>query len=97
MQVDNYRAARSRQPECIGNVSANILKARAQPRSFHFAVGLRGLHNARHHIGRNGKTDADRAAGFRKNGRVDTQKPPIKRDQRTARIARINRRIGLNE
>jgi hypothetical protein len=50
-----------------------------------------------HHIGRNGKADADRAARFGVDRRVDTDERALHVDQRAARIARIDRRVGLDE
>ena len=59
------------------------------------------LHNALHHqLGGghgNGKPDAHAAARSRINGRIDAQQIAIGVHQRTARIARIDGGVGLDE
>ena len=48
-------------------------------------------------IGRYGKADTDRAAGGRKDGGVHTDHRAVHVEQRSAGIAAIDRRVGLNE
>src|SRR3546814_5740526 len=47
-------------------------------------------------IGRDGKADADRAAGLGEDRRIDAGELAVHGDQRAAGIARIDRRIGLD-
>ena len=67
--------------------------------SYHFAARLETRQNVLYERCGNGKADADEA--FRKvggeNGAVDSDEFTFCVDERSARIAQIDRRVGLNE
>src|SRR5215211_3439177 len=55
------------------------------------------LHDAARHVNRHGEADPDVAASRGKDSGVDADELSAHVDQRAARIARIDRRIGLDE
>src|SRR5690606_41027338 len=63
----------------------------------HLAVLDQLLHDGAGDIRRHREADADVAAGWRHDRSVDADQAAIHRDQRAARIARIDRRVGLDE
>ena len=56
---------------------------------------LQLLDDARDRIGRHGKADADRSAGRRDDRRVHADDFAVHVEQRTARVALVDRRVGL--
>ena len=50
-----------------------------------------------HHVGRDRKADAMRAARAREDRSIDPDEAPVDVDERAARVARIDRGIGLDE
>jgi hypothetical protein len=79
---------------CSAAPSQGRLTAVGPPRG---APALGGGDDAFHHIDGNGEADADTAARTRIDRRIDADQPPVEIDERAARIARIDRRIRLNE
>ena len=74
-----------------------ILKAQTNPSSAHLTVLHDFIHDPARHIDRNGEADTDISAGGTDNGSVDPDKLTTKADQCPSRVARIDRRIRLNE
>ena len=83
--------------EAGGNIGIDRLHLGAEPRPHDLAAADASLRHELGHIGRDGKADADRAAGLGINRGVDPHQMPIEIDERAARIARIYRRICLDE
>ena len=50
-----------------------------------------------HHVDGNREADADVAAGARNDRRVDADELAVQVHERAARVARVDRRVGLNE
>ncbi len=69
----------------------------AQPATNDLTVFDDRLHNVHRQLGRNGKADALRAAGLGKNRGIDADQIAAGVYQRTARVTRVDGRIGLNE
>src|SRR5262249_31557973 len=56
------------------------------------------VHDAARHVGGDRETDALVPAGLaRQDGRVDTNQLAVRVDQRPARVAAVNRGVGLDE
>src|SRR5712691_8535038 len=83
--------------ERLGEIGGKVLDRDPDAAPFDFTVSDQLVHDLACHIDRDGKADADIAATRRQYRRVDTDHPPLQIDQRTARIARIDRGVGLNE
>ena len=69
----------------------------AEPGPLHRAALDRRLNDEPHHVGRNRKSDAVRAAAPREDRSVDADEPAVHVDQRAARIAGIDGGVGLDE
>ena len=96
--IGDQRAVRQFQPQRLGDFRRHRLQLRAQPRPLdRLAAALGGRHHDAHHVGRNRKADALRAAGAREDRGVDAGELAGHVDQRAAGIAGIDRRIGLDE
>ena len=96
--VRHQRARRPRQAHTVGDIRGHVLQLGAEPRPLHRAAAAlgRGDHNP-HHIGGNREAYSLRAARARIDRRVDANEPAGHIDQRTAGIAGINRRVGLDD
>ena len=82
----------------LGNSRRNVLHHDAEIGAVDFAVIENLTHHAARHIDGNGESDAFIAArSVRKDGGVDADQFAAIVHQRAAGIARINRRIGLDE
>src|SRR5690606_32108784 len=68
-----------------------------EPSAAHLAVLDELLHDGPRHVRRHGETDADIAAGRRDDRGVDADEQAVHREQRAARIARIDRSVRLDE
>ncbi len=90
-------AARTRQAEIGGDLGGDLLASRAQPGAANRRAGRGGLQHRAHQGGRNREADPDRAARLREDGGVDADQLAVEIDERAARIARIDRRVGLDE
>ena len=91
-------SGRQLEPERFGDLRRHRLQARAKPRPLDgLAAALRRSHDDAHHVGRDRKTDALRSAGAREDRGIDAGELAGHVDQRAARIARVDRSIGLNE
>ena len=74
------------------------MQRRAEPGTAHLlAAALGRRDDDLDHIDGNREANADRSARFRENRRIDADHAPVHIDQRSARIARINGGVGLNE
>ena len=93
----DQRTAWSVQTESIGNVTVDRLQTGTQPGPDQFALAHRGIDNSGDHLDRDGETDPVRSSRARENHGVHTDQLAIHIDQRAAGIARIDRRVGLDE
>src|SRR5206468_1798409 len=90
------RAARGLDAEAFGDFVGDLLDADAEPAATKLAELAQRIDHADHGLGRYGKADADRAARGRDDQRVDPDDLAVEIEQRSARIAAIDRRIGLD-
>src|SRR5690349_7670287 len=74
-----------------------VLQRDADPATFDAPVGDDLVHHLSRHVDWNGKTDADIAAGWRNDGRVDADEFSAQADQCSAGIAWVDRGVGLDE
>ena len=84
-------------PSDFGDVGGDRLEGGAEPGPLHRAAFDRRLNDKPHHVGGNRKSNAVRAAAPREDRSVDAGEPAVHVDQGAARIAGINRRVGLDE
>src|SRR5215213_4228559 len=85
-------------PHRLGDLVADALKAGAEPGPAHRAVpAAGGVHHSLDHAGRDREPDAMAAARLREYGGVDADQAARHVDERTARVARIDGRVGLDE
>ena len=89
-------AARTRQARLLAISAVTSWPLRAEPGTT-MAAAHRRLQQQCAPAPRNGKADADRAARLREDRRVDADELAVEIDQRAARVAGIDRRIGLDE
>ena len=96
--IRHQRAARPLEPETVGDLRRHFLQPGAEPRPLDRGAAAPGRsdHDA-HHVRRDRKADALRAARARIDRGVDADEPAVEVDQRAARIARIDRGVGLDE
>ena len=92
------RAGRALEIELLRDVGRHGLELGAEPRPLHRGAAAlrRGDHHA-HHVGRDGEADALRAARAREDRGVDADDLAGHVDQRAARVAGIDRGVGLDE
>ena len=69
----------------------------AEPGPLDLAAFQRRLHHKPHHVGRNCKSDAVRAAALGEDRGIDANQLPIHVDQSASRIAGIDGSVGLDE
>src|ERR1035437_553513 len=96
--VADQRAAHFRFMEGLGDGGRHFLSHHAQVCAGHLTVVDDLLHHIARHTHRDGKTDA--LIAFRsmgQDGGVDADQLAAVIDQRAARVAGVDRRIGLNE
>ncbi len=75
----------------------HLLNRNAEPPARYFTVLDQALHDRARHVRRNRETDAHIAAAARENSGIDADELAARVDQRTARVAGIDRRIRLDE
>jgi hypothetical protein len=80
----------------FGDIGRHVLNAHAQPAAPGFAKLLQLIDDLRHHVRRHRKADADRAAVRRQDGGIHPDHLPVHVEQRPARIAPVDGRIGLD-
>ena len=83
--------------ERLGEVGGQILDPHPDAAALDLAVIDELVHDLAGHVDRDGKTDADIAAAGRQDRRIDADDPALQVDQWTARIAGVDRRVGLDE
>src|SRR5690606_21133068 len=92
------RTRRTVEPEPIGDIRRQALQPRTEPGTPDgLDAGLRAVDDDAYHRRANGEADADAAAGARIDRGVDPDDAALHVDQGAARIAGIDRRIGLDE
>ena len=85
------------EPERLGDVGGDRLEAAPSQGRCTRAAFERRLHHEPHHVGRNRKSNAVRAAAAREDRGVDADEPAVHVDQGAAGIAGIDGRVGLDE
>ena len=85
------------QAKRLGQFLGQRLHFNAQPATDHLSVLDDRLHHFHRQFHRNGKTDALRAAGLGEDRRVDAGEVAVGIDQCAAGVARVDRRVGLDE
>src|SRR5262245_43950867 len=92
----HQRAARGFEPEAFGDVVGDLLDAHAEPAAAHLAELAQLIDDGDRVLGRDRKADADRAARWRVDRRVDADDLAVHVEQRAAGIAAVDRGIGLD-
>src|SRR5690606_21768595 len=83
--------------QALGDLIRNGLDAYSQPAAARLPILAKLLDDTDRHLGRNGKADADRAAGGRYDSRVYADHLAVHVEQRTTGISAIDGRIRLDE
>ena len=84
--------------EALSDLRRHSLELRAEPGPLHGrAAALRRRDDDLHHVDGDREADALRTARAREDRRVDADEPARPVDQRASRIARIDRRVSLDE
>src|SRR3954462_2711496 len=84
-------------PKLLSQFGCDILDQHADPTALDLPVRHDLLNHVPGHVDRNRKADPNIAAALRENGRVDPDQPAIQRDQRAARVARVDGSVRLDE
>mmetsp|Transcript_23952 Transcript_23952/g.43696 ORF Transcript_23952/g.43696 Transcript_23952/m.43696 type:complete len:509 (-) Transcript_23952:2323-3849(-) len=92
----NQRACDGLKADGLGDVVGHVLDAHAQPTAAGFAEFLQLVDHAGHHVRGHGKADANGAAIGRQDRRVHTDHFAIHVKERTARVAPVDGRVGLD-
>ena len=93
----DHRAGGVLQAQALGDVRRHLLDAHAQPAAPRMAVFLQLRDDVLRHVRRDREADADRPAGRRVDRRVDADHLAVHVEQRAARVAAVDRRVGLDE
>ena len=93
----DQRSRRIVEAQTFGEVFGHGLNADAEPAAPRLAELAELADDVAGEIRRHGKTDADAAAGRRVDRRVDADDLSAHVEQRTAGIAPVDRRVGLDE
>ena len=80
-----------------GEVRGHGLNFDTEPRPDHASGGHHPLHGDTDQIRGDREADPDRPAGARKDDRIDADQAPVQSHEGAARIAGIDRRVGLDE
>src|ERR1043166_10276902 len=91
----NERAARRLHAEALGNLVVHLLDAHAEPAAASLAVFAQLLDHRQRGLRRHRETDADRSAGGRDDRGIYADDFAIEIEQRTARVAAVDRGVGL--
>ena len=95
--IGDQRALGVRQADCLGHIRRHILNPHAQPAATGFAKLLQLCDDLADHVRRHRKPDPDRPAGGRQDRGVHADHIAIHVEQRPARVALVDRGIGLDE
>src|SRR5262249_5681041 len=89
-------AARGLHAQTLGDLVTHLLDTYAKPSAAHFLELAQLIDHRQSRLRGNGKSDADRAAGRRNDRGVYPDHFAIQVEQRTARVAAIDRGVCLN-
>ncbi len=82
----------------LGKIGRQILDRHPEPAAPHLAEFDELVHDGERHVDGHGEADPDVAAAPRRDDRgVDADELAVERDQRAARIAGVDRGVGLDE
>src|SRR5438876_497790 len=90
-------ALRLFQAEAFGQVRRDRLHHDTELRPGDLALGPQLIHHVLRHVRRNREADADVAVVAREDLRVDPDQLALRVDERAARVAVVDRRVGLEE
>src|SRR5215813_13082 len=93
----DHRALRVCGAERLGDIGSEVLDRHTDAAALDLAVADQLVHHLARHVNRYREADADISSGWGNDRRIDTDNPALHVDKRTTRIARINRRIGLDK
>src|SRR6516225_9627952 len=93
----DHRSLSVGRAECLRDIGSEILDRHPDLAAFDLAAADQLLHHLARHVDRHGKTDPDIPAGWGHDRGVDADYSALEVDQRAARIARIDGRVGLDE
>ncbi len=96
VQLRNQEALLHRQRQLLGQARGDVITHGAQPGMWVTAARNQHRHHLRDRVDRNGKTNAGAGAAGAENGRVHANQPPQAVEQGAARIAAVDRSIGLD-
>src|SRR4029077_17096571 len=91
------RAGGMRRVHRLREIRGQVLDGDADAAALHFAKTQDLLHDLARHVDRHGKADPDIAAARRQDRGVDPDTLSAQVDERAPRIARVDRRVGLDE
>ena len=97
LDVGHQRAFGLGQVEGLGEVRRDFLDLDSEPSAHHLAMLLELLHHLLGYVDRNREADPGVAAGAAVDGGIDADDLPLGVEQWAARVARVNRRVGLDE
>ena len=97
LHFSNQNATFAASPQRLPQVGGQRLNADPQVTPHHPAFFEQAFHDGLHHVGRNGKADTLTATRRRGDRSVDADQLAAQIHQRATRIARVNRRVGLDE
>src|SRR6202040_175562 len=96
VDAGHERPARRLHAQALGNLVVHLLDAHAEPANPGLAVFAQLLDHRQRRLHRPGETDTDRPAGGRDDRRVDADDFALEVEQRPARVAAVDRGVGLN-
>src|SRR3954469_13120330 len=96
VDAGDERPARRAEVERLGGRLVDVLDAYAEPAAAGLAELAQLLDHRHGGRGRHRKADADRAAGRRQDRRVDADHLAVHVEQRSARVAFVDRGVGLD-
>lgn len=97
MMPETRRAAWQLHLQALGDIVRDGLDPYTEPATAGFAEFLELIDDVHRKLRRHGKADTDRHAGLRKDRRIDADDLTLHVEERTARIAAVDRRVGLDE
>src|SRR5712692_7247956 len=97
IDAGDHRARGVRRIHALREIRRQILDHDADAAALHFAESDELLHDAARHGDRHREADADIAAARRQDRGIDADALALQVDQRAARIALVDRRVGLDE
>src|SRR5947207_10679919 len=95
--VTNERAALILEFELLRQRGIDVLNHHSQIAARHLTVLYEAFHHGSGDVRRDGESDSLTATGTAEDGGVNSDQPPLDVHERAARVARIDRGVGLNE